>query len=47
MQLLAALNASRKLTLIVVTHNKAVAAGAGRRVAIVDGKLLAAEVPNV
>jgi putative ABC transport system ATP-binding protein len=44
MQLLAALNVSRKLTLIVVTHNKAVAAGAGRQIAIVDGKLLAAEV---
>ena len=43
MQLLAALNVSRKLTLIIVTHNKAVAAYAMRQAAIVDGKLLAAE----
>ncbi len=43
MQLLAMLNVSHKLTLIVVTHNKAVAARARRQVAIVDGRLLAAE----
>ena len=43
MQLLAALNVSHKLTLVVVTHNKTVAASARRQVAIVDGKLLPAE----
>ena len=47
MQLLAALNVDHKLTLVVVTHNKAVAACARRQVAIVDGKLLPAEERHV
>jgi putative ABC transport system ATP-binding protein len=43
MQLLAMLNMSHNLTLVVVTHNKGVAACARRQVAIVDGRLMAAE----
>ena len=39
MELLFKLNATRKLTLIVVTHNKSVAAYARRHVAIQDGQL--------
>ena len=39
MELLAALNASRRLTLLVVTHNKDVAARAERQVKIADGQL--------
>ncbi len=39
MALLAGLNASRHLTLLVVTHNKEVAARAGRQVRIADGQL--------
>jgi len=39
MALLAGLNASRRLTLLVVTHNKEVAARAGRQVRIADGQL--------
>jgi len=43
MELIGALNASRGLTLIVVTHNKAVAACAGRQVRIADGQLFESE----
>ncbi len=39
MALLASLNTSHRLTLLVVTHNKAVAARAGRQVRIADGRL--------
>lgn len=39
MALLATLNASHKLTLVVVTHNKLVAARAHRQVLIADGQL--------
>jgi putative ABC transport system ATP-binding protein len=39
MDLLARLNAERSLTLVVVTHNKTVAARAGRQVFIADGLL--------
>ena len=39
MDLLLTLNIARKLTLIVVTHNRAVAAYAQRRVHIQDGQL--------
>jgi len=39
MALLAGLNASHRLTLLVVTHNKEVAARAGRQVRIADGQL--------
>ena len=40
MKMLIQLNTTRKLTLVVVTHNKAVAAYAGRQVTIRDGQLL-------
>lgn len=43
MDLLCALNDSRKLTLVIVTHNKAVAARARRQVKIADGKLYESE----
>jgi putative ABC transport system ATP-binding protein len=43
MELLGALNASRGLTLVVVTHNKSVAARAGRQVRIADGQLFESE----
>ncbi|PKN88394.1 MAG: hypothetical protein CVU46_01110 [Chloroflexi bacterium HGW-Chloroflexi-8] len=39
MELLAGLNSEHKLTLIVVTHNKVVAARANRQVHITDGQL--------
>jgi putative ABC transport system ATP-binding protein len=39
MDLLAALNSQRKLTLLVVTHNQSVAARAGRLVRMTDGVL--------
>jgi len=47
MDLLGTLNASRKLTLIVVTHNKTVAARAQRQVKIADGKLYENEAAYV
>ena len=47
MDLLGALNASRKLTLVIVTHNKTVAARAQRQVKIADGKLYESEAANV
>lgn len=47
MDLLGALNASRKLTLVVVTHNKTVAARAPRQVKIADGKLYESEAVHV
>jgi putative ABC transport system ATP-binding protein len=39
MNLLSGLNRQRQLTLVVVTHNKRVAARAGRQVKIIDGQL--------
>ncbi|GAB4563060.1 MAG: ABC transporter ATP-binding protein [Anaerolineales bacterium] len=45
MDLLGMLNASHKLTLVIVTHNKTVAARARRQVKIADGKLYESEVP--
>lgn len=47
MDLLGALNASRKLTLVIVTHNKTVAARAQRQFKIADGKLFESEAANV
>ena len=47
MELLGALNASRVLTLIIVTHNKNVAARAGRQVQIADGQLSESEAAHV
>jgi len=47
MDILGALNASRKLTLVVVTHNKTVAARARRQVKIADGKMNEDEVAHV
>ena len=47
MDILGALNASRKLTLVVVTHNKTVAARARRQVTIADGKMYEGEVTHV
>ena len=47
MDILGALNVSRKLTLVVVTHNKNVAARAPRQVKIADGKMYEAEVAHV
>jgi ABC-type lipoprotein export system ATPase subunit len=44
MDLLNTLNASHKLTLVVVTHNKSVAGRAHRQVRIADGQLLEREV---
>jgi ABC-type lipoprotein export system ATPase subunit len=43
MELLGALNASHGLTLVVVTHNRNVAARAGRQVRIADGQLFESE----
>lgn len=40
MDLLASLNSGHHLTLVVVTHNRAVAARANRKVQILDGQLL-------
>jgi lipoprotein-releasing system ATP-binding protein len=47
MDLLGTLNTSKKLTLVVVTHNKAVAARAPRQVKIADGKLYESEAAHV
>jgi len=47
MDILGTLNASRKLTLVVVTHNKTVAARARRQVKIADGKMYEGEVTHV
>lgn len=47
MDILGALNVSRKLTLMVVTHNKTVAARARRQVKIADGKMYESEVAHV
>jgi ABC-type lipoprotein export system ATPase subunit len=47
MDILGALNASHKLTLVVVTHNKTVAARARRQVKIADGKMVEGEVAHV
>lgn len=47
MDILGALNVSRKLTLVVVTHNKNVAARAPRQVKIADGKMYEGEVAHV
>lgn len=46
MELLHALNASRRLTLVVVTHNQSVAARARRQIQIADGQLIAQEVAH-
>ena len=47
MDILGGLNANRKLTLVVVTHNKTVAARARRQVKIADGKMIEGEVVHV
>ena len=47
MELLGALNGSHKLTLLIVTHNKNVAARAGRQVKIADGQLIESEAAYV
>ncbi len=47
MDILGKLNESRKLTLVVVTHNKTVAARARRQVRIADGKMYAGEAAHV
>ena len=47
MDILGALNTSRKLTLVVVTHNKTVAARARRQVKIADGKMYEGEAAHV
>jgi len=47
MDILGGLNTSRKLTLVVVTHNKTVAARARRQVKIADGKMYEGEVTHV
>lgn len=47
MELLGALNINRKLTLVVVTHNKTVAARARRQVSIADGKMIESEAHYV
>ncbi len=47
MELLGALNASHKLTLIIVTHNKNVAARARRQIRIADGQLIESEAAYV
>ncbi len=47
MDILGALNTSRTLTLVVVTHNKTVAARARRQVKIADGKIYEGEVAHV
>lgn len=46
MELLHALNASRRLTLVVVTHNQSVAARTRRRIQIADGQLTEQEVAH-
>ena len=46
MDLLGRLNADHKLTLVVVTHNRGVAAYAGREVTIADGELFASEAAH-
>jgi ABC-type lipoprotein export system ATPase subunit len=46
MDTLGALNTSRELTLIVVTHNKTVAARAPRQVTITDGKMYEGEMAH-
>lgn len=47
MDLLGTLNASKKLTLVVVTHNKTVAARARRQIKIADGKMYESESAHV
>lgn len=47
MALLGELNASRNLTLVIVTHNKSVAALAQRQVKIADGQLFESEATHV
>jgi len=47
MELLGALNTSHKLTLVIVTHNKNVAARAKRQVKITDGQLLESDAAHV
>ena len=47
MELLGALNASHNLTLVIVTHNKNVAARAKRQIKITDGQLLESEAAHV
>ena len=47
MDTLGELNVSRKLTLVVVTHNKTVAERARRQVMITDGKIYEGEVTHV
>ena len=47
MDILGGLNANRKLTLVVVTHNKTVATRARRQVKIADGKMIEGEVVHV
>jgi ABC-type lipoprotein export system ATPase subunit len=47
MDILGGLNANRKLTLVVVTHNKTVAARARRQVKIADGKMVEGGVIHV
>lgn len=47
MDLLHALNARRQLTLVVVTHNRSVAARASRQVTITDGQLIEREAAHV
>lgn len=47
MNLLSGLNRQRQLTLVMVTHNKSVAARAGRQVTIADGRLFKSkDVPS-
>jgi len=46
MDILGALNISRKLTLVVVTHNKTVAVRARRQVKIADGKMYEGEATH-
>jgi ABC-type lipoprotein export system ATPase subunit len=47
MELLTSLNAEYALTLIIVTHNKNVAARAKRQIRIDDGQLFESEAPHV
>ncbi len=47
MDLLGTLNASHRLTLVIVTHNKTVAARAKRQIKIADGKLYESEPAHV
>ena len=46
MELLARLNTEYALTLIIVTHNKNVAARAYRQIKIADGQLFESEVSH-